>query len=75
MEEDSPAEVDSPVVEGARSSGEVEVRSFEAVVLRNPAAVDTPRALVLDKTTSSGAQARPEEASKARAGKVGLVEN
>ncbi len=66
-------EEDSPVVEGARSSGEGEVRNFEVVVLGNPAAVDTPRALVLDRTTSSGAQVRAEKASKARAGKVGFV--
>lgn len=52
MEEDSPAEVDSSVMEGVRSSGEVGVHNSEVVVVRSSAAMDTPHALVLDKTTS-----------------------
>lgn len=66
VEGDSPAAVDSPVVEGGRSSGEGADRSFEVVEVRNPAAVDSPRGLVPGRMTSSGATVRPEEAPEAR---------
>ena len=55
----------SPGAEEARSSGEGVVRSFEAEVVRSLAAVGTRHGLVLERTTSSGAQVRPREASGA----------
>ncbi len=67
--EDSPAEVDNPVVEEVRNSEEGVDHSFGVVVVRNPAAVDIPHALGPERMTCSGAQVRPEEASKARDGR------
>ena len=56
--EDSLVE-DSPAAAEARNSGEGAARNFEAVVARNPAEVGSPHGLVLERTTSSGAQVGP----------------
>lgn len=47
----NPGEVDSPAGEEVRSSAEGVVHSFEVVVVHNPAGVDSPRALVLERRT------------------------